>query len=190
MRWSRRPSRSSASSTGLHGRVGRGFFGAPLAASSRIALAIDWSEALRLASTSRSRGEAPGTVKVKEVPGAISQGRSIAQARARIREVLALFLDVDEKDVELREDLRLGPQVQRAIDTYRQRREIADREADAASAAYRTAVRTVLDAGLSTRDAGEALGVSQARIAQLASSSPIETKKTQTRSRMRLKRAV
>ena len=108
------------------------------------------------------------TVTIAGVPGAISQGRSIAQARARITEALALILDVDEKAVELRDELRLGRDVQRAIDAYRKRREVAEREAGAASDAHRAAVRALLEAGMSTRDAGEALGVSQARIAQLA----------------------
>jgi len=108
------------------------------------------------------------TVQIREVPGCITQGRSIAQARARIREALGLFLDVDEAVLDVRDELELAPAMRRAIDAYPRRRQAADREVEAASVAYREAVRLVLDAGLSTRDAGEVLGVSQARITQLA----------------------
>jgi predicted RNase H-like HicB family nuclease len=108
------------------------------------------------------------TVSIAEVPGCISQGRSISQARTRIREALGLYLDLEGAEVELRDELRLGRDVQRTIDVYRKRRERAERETEAASTAYRNAVRVMLEAGMSTRDAGEALGVSQARIAQLA----------------------
>lgn len=113
---------------------------------------------------------APGwwTVTVAGVAGCVSQGRSIAQARTRIREALALVLDVDEDAFELRDDLRLPEGLKKRIVTYRKRKEASDREAEAASALSREVVRALLGAGYSTRDAGEALGLSQARVAQLA----------------------
>lgn len=108
------------------------------------------------------------TAQIEDVPGAISQGRGIAQARERIREALALVLDVDEDRLELVDDVRLPAAVQRRVDAYRKKRDEAEAEAKAASALSRAAVRAVIEAGYSTRDAGEALGLSQTRVAQLA----------------------
>ena len=67
---------------------------------------------------------APGwwTVQIAEVPGCISQGRSVAQARSRIREALGLFLDVDESTVQVHDELRLPAILQRHVDAYRKRR--------------------------------------------------------------------
>lgn len=108
------------------------------------------------------------TARVRGAPGAISQGRSISQARQRVREALALLLDVEHERLELVDDVRLPATLQRKNDAYRKKRDVAEAEGRAASELSRAAVRAVLDAGYSTRDAGEALGLSQSRIAQLA----------------------
>jgi predicted RNase H-like HicB family nuclease len=47
------------------------------------------------------------TVQIADVPGAISQGHGIEQAREHIREALAAVLDVDATEVELVDDVRL-----------------------------------------------------------------------------------
>lgn len=109
------------------------------------------------------------TVRIDGVPGAVSQGRSIAQSRDRVREALALVLDVDHVRLHIVDDVRLPTALQRKVDRYRKRRDAAEAEARAASEASRDAVRAVLAAGFSTRDAGEALGISQSRVAQLGS---------------------
>ncbi|AKF06098.1 type II toxin-antitoxin system HicB family antitoxin [Sandaracinus amylolyticus] len=108
------------------------------------------------------------TVTVPEVPGCLSQGRGIAQARERIREALGLFRH-DADDVEIVDDVRLPVKARRAVDAYQKAREAAESAQTKASERSREAVRVLVDElGFTTRDAGVALGVSQARVAQLA----------------------
>lgn len=108
------------------------------------------------------------TVTIPEVRGCISQGRSIAQARERVREALGLFVD-DADTVELVDDIRLPEPVRGPIARYREARKVSEAAQEAASKASREAARALVKKlGFSTRDAGEALGISQARVAQLA----------------------
>lgn len=112
---------------------------------------------------------APGwwTVTIPDVPGCLSQGRGIAQARERVREALSLFV-VDADAVEIVDEVRLPAKARRAVVAYRKAREAADSAQAKVSERSREAVRALVeDLGLSTRDAGVTLGVSQARVAQL-----------------------
>ena len=46
-------------------------------------------------------------VSVPQLPGCHTQARTLDQARTRIREALALWLDTDETALSLNEDVRL-----------------------------------------------------------------------------------
>lgn len=100
---------------------------------------------------------------------AISDGHTLKKARARIREAIAVSLEVAEDSFDVEEDVRIRDQdaartVKRALD-LRTRAE----EASAASAcATANAVSSLLSSGLSVRDAGDLLQLSGARVAQIA----------------------
>ena len=104
---------------------------------------------------------------VREVPGCHTQGRSIRQARARVRESLALFVK-DAAKAKLVEDVKLPAAVRRMLQRQREARERADKETARAHDTTREAVRALTHAlHLSVRDASELLGLSHQRVQQL-----------------------
>jgi len=100
------------------------------------------------------------------VQGCDAKGRSIAEARRRLRAALA----VDHADagvVRFVEEIRLPPRLaeltQQATDTAA----IAKYQKEKATQARARCARQLTAAGLSLRDAGHVLGVSYQRIQQL-----------------------
>ncbi len=107
-------------------------------------------------------------VSVPELPGCHTQGRTLARARERIREAIALWLDVDEAELQIADDVRLSEPARQATARARQARQHARQAQEAALATTREAVRVLVhDSRLSTRDAAELLGISHQRVAQL-----------------------
>lgn len=109
--------------------------------------------------------------RVTEVKGCHTQGRTVDEARRRIREALALFVD-DARDAEFVDDVRLPVAATKAIRVYKRfRKQAASFEAQAAAAA-RGAVKVLQGSPLnmSARDAGAVLGLSHQRVHQLATS--------------------
>ncbi len=109
--------------------------------------------------------------QVKEAPAAITQGRTIAEARRRVREALALALDDDAgaKRAKLIDDVRLPAEVRRALDEARAARARLAAESEKAQKSTAKAVRTLLKRmNLSVRDAGDLIGISPQRVHQLA----------------------
>lgn len=99
--------------------------------------------------------------RVKGVPGCHTQGRTIAQARERIREALGLFAP-HAGAARLRDDVRLPRSLARLMAAQRSAR--SKREAVEASLRelnIKAALALTKQAGLSLRDAGELLGASQ-----------------------------
>jgi predicted RNase H-like HicB family nuclease len=109
--------------------------------------------------------------QVKEAPAAITQGRTIAEARRRIREALALALDDDAaaKRATLIDDVRLPADARRALKQARAARARLETERKKAQESTAKAVRTLLNSmHLSVRDAGDLIGISPQRVHQLA----------------------
>jgi predicted RNase H-like HicB family nuclease len=105
--------------------------------------------------------------EVKELPECHTQGKSIAQARDRIREAMELF-DVP-RSVELEEIIQLkAPMTNAELRKLREKREDAERRLSESVAATKSAVVRLAKAGLSRRDIGELLGLSFQRVQQLA----------------------
>ena len=107
--------------------------------------------------------------RVPSVPGCHTQGRTVGEARRRIREALSLFVD-DAAVAEFQETVTMPMTVKRAVRAYRLLRKRADAEAAKASRAATFAVKSLQHSTLrlSTRDAAAILGISHQRVAQLA----------------------
>jgi predicted RNase H-like HicB family nuclease len=108
------------------------------------------------------------TASVREVRGAHTQGRSIAQARRRVREALGLFVE-DAAGAELVDHIRIDADTRSVIRKAAEARRGLERQQKNVSQLSRTAVKK-LTARMSVRDASEILGVSPQRVQQLASS--------------------
>jgi len=105
--------------------------------------------------------------QVPGLSGCHTQGRSIAQARERIREALALFVD-DAEDAQLIDEVTLSGQLQQVVAVFAEERARAAATAAAAQAAGVELVRACSVAKLSFRDVGFVAGISHQRVQQLA----------------------
>ncbi len=106
---------------------------------------------------------------VREVRGCHTQGRTVDEARRRIREAMGLFVD-DAQSAKVIDDVRLPVAAAKAIRAYTTLRKRAAEQDRRASAAARRAVR-LLQSGklkMSARDAARVLGISHQRVHQLA----------------------
>jgi predicted RNase H-like HicB family nuclease len=106
---------------------------------------------------------------VREVRGCHTQGRTVDEARRRIREALGLFVE-DARSAKLVDNVKLPAAVTRAIRTYATLRKRADQDDRRAALAARRAVKLLRGGRLrmSARDAAVLLGVSHQRVHQLA----------------------
>lgn len=105
--------------------------------------------------------------RVPEVSGCHTHGRTLDQARRRIREALSLWVD-DADTAELIEEVRLPRRVRDVLRRGRSARVVAERERAKANAATRQAARMLVgELHLGLRDAGELLGLSHQRVQQL-----------------------
>jgi predicted RNase H-like HicB family nuclease len=110
---------------------------------------------------------------VREVRGCHTQGRTVDEARRRIREAMELFVD-DAQSAKVVDDVKLPATAAKAIRTYATLRRRADQEDRRAAIAARRAVR-LLQGGklkMSARDAARVLGISHQRVHQLAHEGP------------------
>lgn len=111
-------------------------------------------------------------VTIDSKPGGVncvSQGRSLKQARSRIREALALCLDDEKaaKEAVLDEHIEIGRAVKTRLKRLADTRERLEKLRTEASHETREAAKILTDQGLSMRDAAELLGVSFQRVQQL-----------------------
>jgi len=105
---------------------------------------------------------------VPEVPGCHTYGRSLRQARERIREALGLWVD-DADQAELVPHIRLPRKAHLAVRRAKSSRARVARDQQQATEAADEAIHCLAQLGLSVRDAGEVLGISHQRAQQLLS---------------------
>jgi predicted RNase H-like HicB family nuclease len=105
---------------------------------------------------------------VREVRGCHTQGRTVDEARRRIREAMELFV-TNARSARLVDDVKLPATAAKAIRGYVMLRKRADQEDHRAALAARRAVRLLRGGKLkmSARDAARLLGVSHQRVHQL-----------------------
>lgn len=105
--------------------------------------------------------------RVPSVPGCHTYGRSLVEARRRVREVLGAWVE-DAEDAELVDDVRLPRGVLDAVRRSRAARERAKLDQRRANELTAEAVRALVDdLDLGVRDAGDLLGLSHQRVQQL-----------------------
>lgn len=107
--------------------------------------------------------------KVRGVAGVVSQGRSIEQARDRIREALSLAIgDAAAEKAELIDSVRLPPAAQRLVAAMKKAQARQEKAANEARDAIRAATLLLTQKlHLSRRDAAALTGYSFQRIQQI-----------------------
>jgi predicted RNase H-like HicB family nuclease len=107
--------------------------------------------------------------RVLDIPGCHTHGRTIEQARRRIREALALWVE-DAEEAGFEEHIHLPSRARQALRRSEALRTRARRErAEAHTATADAASVLVEELDMGMRDAAELLGVSHQRVQQLLS---------------------
>lgn len=110
--------------------------------------------------------------RVRGVSRCHTYGRTLEQARLRIREALALWVD-DATTATLRDEVRLPAGARVAVRRARVERDRAERQQARAQDSLRSAATSLATGlGLSLRDAAELLGLSHQRVQQLTRERP------------------
>ncbi|MFA5786164.1 MAG: type II toxin-antitoxin system HicB family antitoxin [Actinomycetota bacterium] len=105
--------------------------------------------------------------RVPGVPGCHTYGRTLQAARRRIREALGLWVP-DAERAKLEFDVRLPREARDVVRPFRAARRRAEEAQREAQEALGGAAGELVRAGFSLRDAGELLGLSHQRVAQVA----------------------
>lgn len=99
----------------------------------------------------------------------IASGKSLSQARRRLRGALAVYLNDKQAaaEAELVDNVKLPGKLKSTVRKCTQVRERAQEMAEQSLEITESAARALTDAGVSLRDAAEILGVSYQRVHQL-----------------------
>lgn len=103
-------------------------------------------------------------------PDIATFGRTLASAKRYARSALAVYLEVDDlvsAGIEVLDDVRLPREILDEVDRLVDQRSSVDALRAAVAEGTRKAATDLRRIGLSTRDVGEILGISGARVAQI-----------------------
>ncbi len=114
--------------------------------------------------------------RIPAVRGCHTYGRTLGEARRRIREALGLFVR-DARRAKLIDEVRLPAELQRPLAAARRAREKAS-SIQEESARYTVAAARELSRWLSLRDTGGLLGLSRQRVQQLTGRSARAARRT------------
>lgn len=99
--------------------------------------------------------------EIQSVQGCFTQGRTIEQARERIREALGLFIGEKAKSAALQDDVKLPARLTKRLEAARKARSRAEVEAQQAAEKSREIALALTSEGLSLRDVGTLLGITR-----------------------------
>lgn len=116
----------------------------------------------------RDRTDDAWNVRIDDVEGCHTYGRSLRQAQSRIREALAVWLDREPDGLTIED--RLPASVASVAARVARVRRDAERAGEEAQKQTSDAVKRLTDLGLSRRDAADVLGMSHQRVQQLVDS--------------------
>ena len=110
-------------------------------------------------------------ITVPDLKGVHSQARRLDQAQAMAREAIGLFLDVAPDTVDVSVEPVLPDELQSEVTQVRSVRDQAEAlQREAVEATAQAAKSLVREAHLTVREAGQILGLSHQRVAQLLNS--------------------
>ncbi len=112
---------------------------------------------------------------VPEVPGAVTQVRSLSQAEEYAREAIAFVLDVPPESFDLSIDPALGG-LEHEVREVRHETHRAEQAQRLAAEHARSTVRKLKEAGLSGSDIAAVLRVSTQRVSQLLAQAGVPTR--------------
>lgn len=104
--------------------------------------------------------------RVPRVPGCHTYGRTLEAARRRIRDALSLWVD-DADRARLEFDVRLPKEAREVVQPFESARRRAENAKQEVHETLGSAAKTLVRSGFSLRDAGEVLGLSHQRVAQV-----------------------
>jgi predicted RNase H-like HicB family nuclease len=110
-------------------------------------------------------------LSVPQVPGALSQVRSLSSAEEHIREAIAFVAQVASDSFEVQVVPVLPEQLATEVATAQSASETYRQAQDHASASIRRAIAALSEAGLSGPEIARILGVTKQRISQLTQAS-------------------
>lgn len=116
-------------------------------------------------------------IAVPELKGVFSQARRLAEAELMAHDAIAAVLDVPPRSFDIVLHPILGDRLERLVHEARQSRADAQEAQVAAADRSARALRSLQKSGVPLRDAGELLGISHQRAAQIADADlkPIRT---------------
>jgi hypothetical protein len=106
-------------------------------------------------------------IRIPEVQGAFSQARRLHEVERMVRDVISLALEVPPDSFDVRVVVTLSEPSQRVLDRALELRHEAHLAAASAARATVESVRSMVDDGLTIREAGQLLSISHQRVAQL-----------------------